>query len=78
MDRSPNVKLAVPLFAVTNMENSLRLYIDGLGFTMHEKWIDDGKLRWCWLYRKGRSIASASNGPLGPPEADTRRTTMGL
>lgn len=49
MDRTPNVKLAVPLFAVTNMESSLRLYIDGLGFSMQERWIDEGKLRWCWL-----------------------------
>ncbi len=50
MDRPPNLKLAVPLFAVTDMQNSLRLYVDGFGFTMHEKWIDDkGKVRWCWL-----------------------------
>jgi catechol 2,3-dioxygenase-like lactoylglutathione lyase family enzyme len=31
------------------MEESLRFYVDGLGFRMTNKWIDQGKLRWCWL-----------------------------
>jgi lactoylglutathione lyase len=44
-----NVKQAVPFFAVSSMEKSLRFYIDGLGFTMTKKWLDEGKLRWCWL-----------------------------
>ncbi|HEY3289984.1 MAG TPA: VOC family protein [Anaerolineae bacterium] len=45
----PNVRQAVPFFSVSNMEASLRFYVDGLGFTMKHKWIDEGKLRWCWL-----------------------------
>ncbi|MBZ5630895.1 MAG: VOC family protein [Acidobacteriia bacterium] len=45
----PNVKQAVPFFAVSNIEQSLRFYVDGLGFEMKNKWIDEGKLRWCWL-----------------------------
>ncbi|HEY8181310.1 MAG TPA: VOC family protein [Thermoanaerobaculia bacterium] len=44
-----NVKQAVPFFGVSNMDASLLFYIDGLGFEMKNKWIDDGKLRWCWL-----------------------------
>jgi lactoylglutathione lyase len=44
-----NVHQAVPFFGVSNMEASLRFYVDGLGFEMTKKWIDDGKLRWCWL-----------------------------
>ncbi len=44
-----NVKQAVPFFHVSNMEESLRFYVEGLGFEMTKKWIDDGKLRWCWL-----------------------------
>ena len=44
-----NVKQAVPFFRVSNMEASLRFYLDGLGFEMKNKWIDEGKLRWCWL-----------------------------
>lgn len=44
-----NVQQAVPFFAVADMEKSLRFYLDGLGFKMANKWIDEGKLRWCWL-----------------------------
>lgn len=53
---SINVKQAVPFFGVTNMEASLRFYIDGLGFKMKRQWIPDraednpdGRIRWCWL-----------------------------
>jgi catechol 2,3-dioxygenase-like lactoylglutathione lyase family enzyme len=48
-ESAPNVKQAVPFFAVTDIEASLRFYLDGLGFEMTNKWIDEGKLRWCWL-----------------------------
>jgi lactoylglutathione lyase len=44
-----NVKQAVPFFNVSNMEESLRFCVDGLGFVMTKKWVDEGKLRWCWL-----------------------------
>src|SRR6202161_3914173 len=51
-----NVKQAVPFFGVTNMESSLRFYVDGLGFKMKNSWIPDraqdhpdGRIRWCWL-----------------------------
>ena len=45
----PNVKQAVPFFGVSNIEASLHFYVDGLGFEMTKQWIDEGKLRWCWL-----------------------------
>lgn len=44
-----NVKRAVPFFSVSSMESSLRYYVEGLGFEMTKKWIDEGKLRWCYL-----------------------------
>jgi lactoylglutathione lyase len=57
---SVNVKQAVPFFGVTNMEASLRFYVEGLGFKMKRCWIPDeadsqnhykpdGRIRWCWL-----------------------------
>jgi lactoylglutathione lyase len=51
---SVNVKQAVPFFGVTNMDSSLRFYVDGLGFKMKNYWIPDrdnpdGRIRWCWL-----------------------------
>src|SRR5437763_11728846 len=46
-----NVQQAVPFFHVSNMEASLRFYVEGLGFEMTKKWTPDGdgKVRWCWL-----------------------------
>ncbi|HEX4963822.1 MAG TPA: VOC family protein [Thermoanaerobaculia bacterium] len=53
MDPTPktetNVKQAVPFFRVSNIEESVRWYVEGLGFEMTKKWIDEGRLRWCWL-----------------------------
>jgi len=47
-----NVQQAVPLFAVNDMAESVRFYVDGLGFVMTEKWVDEGRIRWCWLNRE--------------------------
>ena len=52
----PNVKQAVPFFAVSNIEVSARYYVDGLGFEMTKRWMDDGKLRWCRLQRGGAAL----------------------
>jgi len=46
---APNVQQAIPFFMISSMERSLNFYVDGLGFAMTRKWIDEGKLRWCWL-----------------------------
>lgn len=59
-----NVRQAVPFFAVSSMETSLRYYLDGLGFAMTLKWIDEGRLRWCWLERGGVLLAPR-NGSAG-------------
>jgi lactoylglutathione lyase len=47
---APNVQQAVPFFMVTDIEASLRFYVDGLGFVMTHQWRPDGpRVRWCWL-----------------------------
>lgn len=51
-----NVQQAVPFFRVSNIEKSLRYYVDGLGFQITHKWIDEGKLRWCWLQLGGAAL----------------------
>ncbi len=51
-----NVKKAVPFFGVTNMEASLQYYVDGLGFEMANKWVVEGRVRWCWLQHGGASL----------------------
>jgi len=43
------VTQAVPFFRVSDMEESLRFYRDGLGFETADTWVVDGKIRWCWL-----------------------------
>lgn len=53
---TPNVKQAVPFFGVSNIEESVRYYVDGLGFEMTKEWIDRGKLRWCWLQQGDAAI----------------------
>lgn len=50
------IEQAVPFFGVSNMEDSLRFYVDGLGFDMTRKWMDEGTVRWCWLQRGGAGL----------------------
>jgi len=71
-----DVKQAVPFFNVTDIEASLKFYVDGLGFRMTNAWSPEGRIRWCWLelgnvavmlqeyWRDGRR-AGAPEGRLG-------------
>ncbi len=51
-----NVQQAVPFFGVKNIAESIRYYVEGLGFQMINKWIDEGELRWCWLQLGGAAL----------------------
>lgn len=51
-----NLRQAVPFFMVKDIDASVRFYVDGLGFEMTHEWIDEGKLRWCWLQRGGAAV----------------------
>lgn len=53
---SQNVTAVVPLLMVTNMDRSLVFYIDGLGFTIKNRWLPDGPLRWCWMTLGGAAL----------------------
>ena len=37
----------VPLFDVTDVDKSIEFYVDGLGFELQDKWVEDDVLRWC-------------------------------
>jgi catechol 2,3-dioxygenase-like lactoylglutathione lyase family enzyme len=65
-----NVKQAVPFFGVTNMESSLRFYVDGLGFKIKHQWIPDrdGKIRWCWLQLGDAAIMLQEFRPQNRPK----------
>lgn len=76
---TPNVTQAVPLFMVTDIEASVRFYVEGLGFAMTREWRPDraaGRLQWCWLqlgdaavmlqeFRRGGQPGATSERPLG-------------
>jgi len=51
-----NVKQAVPFFMVADIEESVRYYVDGLGFAMTNQWTPEDKLQWCWLQRGGAAL----------------------
>jgi lactoylglutathione lyase len=51
-----NVKQVVPFLRVSDMERSVRFYVEGLGFTMRNKWVVEEKLRWCWLELGGAAL----------------------
>ena len=53
---SANVTEAVPFFGVVDMERTLGFYIDGLGFELQNKWVVNGKIRWCWLALGGAAL----------------------
>jgi uncharacterized glyoxalase superfamily protein PhnB len=55
-ETEPNVHQAVPFLMVSNMEASLRFYIEGLGFQRTNQWIVDNKIRWCWLQLGGAAL----------------------
>jgi catechol 2,3-dioxygenase-like lactoylglutathione lyase family enzyme len=65
-DLEPNVQQAVPFFMVSNMEASLRFYVDGLGFTRTRQWIVDNKIRWCWLELGGAALMLQEFHPNSP------------
>lgn len=71
-----NVKQAVPFFNVSDIEASLRFYVEGLGFVMTRQWAPEGRIRWCWLelgdvavmlqeYWRDGHRAGMPEGPLG-------------
>jgi lactoylglutathione lyase len=51
-----NVQQAVPFLMVSDMQASLRFYVEGLGLEMKNQWIHEGKLAWCWLQIGGGAL----------------------
>lgn len=61
-----NIQSVVPFLSVLDMERSRRFYLGGLGFTMRNKWVVDGKVRWCWLERGGAALMLQEFAREGP------------
>ena len=45
------------------MEESVRFYVEGIGFRMTQKWVDEGKLRWRRLEAGGAALRQAQGRP---------------
>lgn len=55
-DLTANVRQVVPFLWVHDLDASRRFYVDGLGFRVTRHWIDEGKMRWCWMELGGASL----------------------
>ena len=51
-----NVRMAMPLLYVQDMERSRAFYCEALGFTLTNRWDPEGKLSWCELTLEGARI----------------------
>jgi catechol 2,3-dioxygenase-like lactoylglutathione lyase family enzyme len=51
-----NVVRVLPFLAVSDIERSLRFYVDGLDFAIADRWVDEGTIRWCRLQRGGAGL----------------------
>ena len=54
---------------VTNMEASLRFYVDGLGFTKTIEWTPHGRIEWCRLEHGAAAIMLQEYRPGLRPDA---------
>ena len=67
-----NVKQAVPFFMVKNIDSSVNFYVNGLGFSLTESWVDQGKLKWCWLVIDSAALMlqefNKKNGDINLPQ----------
>lgn len=63
-----SVTKAVPFFNVTDIEASLRFYVDGLGFVLTKHWSPEGRIRWCWLELDKVAIMLQEYRRTGVPE----------
>jgi lactoylglutathione lyase len=67
----PNVKQAIPFFMVTDIEASLRFYVDGLKFVMTRQWRPEdagGRVEWCWLELGGTALMLQEYRPGRKPD----------
>lgn len=69
-NNKPNIKQTVPFFAVSDMEASLRYYVDGLGFEIKNKWTPNDRIEWCFIQRDAGSLM------LQQPRKDEHHTGM--
>jgi catechol 2,3-dioxygenase-like lactoylglutathione lyase family enzyme len=63
------------MFWVRDLAASLLFYRDGLGFAVDRQWIDEGRLRWCWMTRDSAALMLQEAGREGPRHGRHDETT---
>jgi hypothetical protein len=63
---------------VTNMEASLRFYVDGLGFTKTIEWTPHGRIEWCRLEHGAAAIMLQEYPSRPPSRCEARRGILRL
>lgn len=56
MEKQHNIKTTIPFLWVSDIESSLKFYVDGLGFEIQQKWIPKEKIEWCMLKQDAVSL----------------------
>jgi hypothetical protein len=51
-----DVKQVVPFLMARVIQTSIDFYIKGIGFEIKNKWIDKGRIRWCWPQVGGAAL----------------------
>ncbi|OJV21913.1 MAG: hypothetical protein BGO21_24550 [Dyadobacter sp. 50-39] len=51
-----NIKQAVPFLWVSDLNNSLLFYTNGLGFRITNQWAPEGNIEWCFLESGGAAL----------------------
>jgi hypothetical protein len=67
-----NVKQIVPFLWIRDTTTSLHFYVEGLGFKMTKKWLDEGVVRWCRLELGDASLMLQQFWTAGPHRSRKR------
>ena len=67
----PAVSQVVPMLHVADMPRALHFYVEQLGFKKTIHWIDEGRMRWCWLEIGDASIMLQEYRPQLVPKEKT-------
>ena len=75
MPGPPNISVAVPFFAVRNIEKSLNFYVDKSGFKILNQWKPRGRIARCWLQRHAVALMlqESQNGGIEQNERKGKR-----